>query len=516
MQCVIGRLGSDPGRTRASRFATAVALSATLAACGAQKPPATAPHRPSRAERQLAADLDRVFGAPAMAQGLWGVEIKSLDSGRVLYALNPRKLMMPASNMKIVTLATAARSLGWDFRFTTTLETAAAIENGALTGDLIVRGSGDPTINSRDQRAAKVFDDWALALRGLGITRIDGNIVGDDNAFDDEGLGAGWAWDYLQYGYAAPVGALQYNEDVAALTISAGASPGAPAVAALASGAGLRLVNRAYTGEPASEVTIDYTRRLDAPVLEISGSIPAGAAPITRDVAVVNPTIFFAQALKDGLTARGIAVAGTAVDADDQMNLPAPATRRALVQTQSPPLRDIATTMMKVSENLYAETLLKASAAAKGGLGTTAGGRLVTRDVLAGWGIPDSSYIQVDGSGLSRYDYVTAEMLVGILEHAYREPALHDAFVATLPIAGRDGTMRSRLKNTRGEANATAKTGSIANVRTLSGYVRTRDGETLVFSMLANNFAIPSSTVTWIADLAVETLSNFTSRGGVQ
>jgi D-alanyl-D-alanine carboxypeptidase/D-alanyl-D-alanine-endopeptidase (penicillin-binding protein 4) len=278
----------------------------------------------------------------------------------------------------------------------------------------------------------------------------------------------------------------------------------------------LRVINRAFTGAAKSPVTVDYTRRLDAPVLEINGSVPLDSTPLTRDVAVVNPTIFFAQSLKDGLTARGIEVTGIAADADDQMNLPAPDARRPIMQSPSPALRDIATTMMKVSQNLYAETLLKASAAAHGGLGTTAGGRLVTRTLLDGWGIPASTYIQLDGSGLSRYDYVTAEMLATVLERMYRDPSMHDAFVATLPIAGKDGTMRSRLKATHAEANATAKTGSIANVRTLSGYVRTRDGETLVFSMLANSFAIPASTVTWIADLAVETLSNFTSRAGVQ
>ena len=457
-----------------------------------------------------------MFDAAVMSQGMWGVEVKSLDSGRILYQRNARKLMMPASNMKIVTLATAATTLGWDYRFTTTLETAATVDNGTLAGDLIIRGSGDPTINSRDARAAKLFDDWTLALRGLGITRIDGNIVGDDNAFDDDGLGAGWAWDYLQYGYAAPVGALEYNENVAGLTIAAGPTEGTPAIATLAAGSGLRIINRAFTGAAKSPVTVDYTRRLDAPVLEISGSIPLDSAPLTRDVAVVNPTIFFAQSLKDGLAARGIEVTGVAEDADDQVNLPAPDARRPILQSPSPPLRDIATTMMKVSQNLYAETLLKASAAARGGLGTTEGGRLLTRTLLDGWDIPASTYIQLDGSGLSRYDYVTAEMLTTILEHMYRDPAMHDPFVATLPIAGKDGTMRSRLKTTHAEANATAKTGSIANVRTLSGYVRTRDGETLVFSVLANSFAIPASTVTWIADLGVETLANFTSRGGVQ
>ena len=496
-----------------------MAVSAALGGCGPQKAPTVAPRSSARAERQLAGDLDRVFGAQVMSQAEWGVEVKSLDTERVLYARNARKLMMPASNMKIVTLATAAQTLGWDFRFTTTLETAAPIENGVLAGDLIVRGTGDPTINTRNQRATAVFDDWALALRGLGINRIDGDIVGDDNAFDDEGLGAGWAWDYLQYGYAAPVGALQYDEDVAALTIAAGPTDGAPASVTLAPGSGLRVINRAYTGAAKSAVTVDYVRRLDAPVLEVTGSLPIDGAPQTRTVAVVNPTIFFAQSLKDALETRGIHVTGGAADADERVTMAPPDTRRQLVQTQSPPLREIATTMMKVSQNLYAETLLKAAGAAgaaDGGLGTVAGGSLATRAVLDGWAIPASTYVQVDGSGLSRYDYVTADMLVTILEHEYRDPASHDAFVATLPIAGKDGTLRSRLQKTRAENNALAKTGSIANVRTLSGFVRTRDGETLAFSILANSFAIPASTVTWIADLAVETLANYTARGNVK
>jgi D-alanyl-D-alanine carboxypeptidase/D-alanyl-D-alanine-endopeptidase (penicillin-binding protein 4) len=507
------------------RLAEAAAICAlgAAAACGGHRAPATSPAAvtaPSRAERQLAADMDRVFNAPVMAQGLWGVEVRSLDSGRVLYARNADKLMMPASNMKIVTLATAATTLGWDHRFTTTLETAAPIGNGTLDGDLIVRGGGDPTINARDERAAKLLDEWALALRGMGINRIAGNIVGDDNAFDDEGVGAGWAWDYLQYGYAAPVGALQFNEDVAALTVAPGPVVGSPAVATIEPGAGLRLVNRAYTGAPGSEATIDYVRRLDAPVLEITGSVPLpsgpDSAPVVRGVAVVNPTLFFAASLKEALRARGIAVDGDAADADDLPVMPPPDARRILLQSPSPPLRDIATTMMKVSQNLYAETLLKATAARDGGLGTTAGGRLATRALLQSWGVPESSFVQLDGSGLSRYDYVTADMLVTILSRLYADPAHREPFVATLPIAGRDGTIRSRMKATRAEANATAKTGSIANVRSLSGYVKTRDGETLAFSILANSFTIPSSTVTWIADLAVETLANYTAGAGVQ
>ncbi len=117
-----------------------------------------------------------------------------------------------------------------------------------------------------------------------------------------------------------------------------------------------------------------------------------------------------------------------------------------------------------------------------------------------------------DGSGLSRYNYVTAGTLATVLEHLYKDPRHREPFAATLPIAGKDGTISSRLKGTRAEGNALAKTGSIANVRALSGYVRTRDGEMLAFSILTNDFVIPSSTVNYIADLGVEILSNFTRK----
>jgi D-alanyl-D-alanine carboxypeptidase/D-alanyl-D-alanine-endopeptidase (penicillin-binding protein 4) len=463
------------------------------------------------AVRELRAHLSKVFNAPIMARGVWAVDVRSLDTGERLFELNSGKLMMPASNMKVVTLATAAENLGWDYRFTTTLETSAPIENGALMGDLVIRGTGDPTLNTRQGRGAAVLAEWAGILRAADIQEIRGRIIGDDQAFDDEGLGDGWSWDYLQFGYAAPVGALQFNEDVAALTIAPGPRPGDPAVVSLAPGSGLEVVNRAMTaGEETSEA-IDFRRQLFRPTLEITGAIPAGSIPVTRNVTVVNPTIYFAQSVKDAFVAAGIRVTGEAADLDDIAVHDGPE-RRALGSTSSPPLREIATVLMKVSQNLYAETLVKALGASAGEVGTTAAGRRLMRKTLTAWGIPEDAYVISDGSGLSRSNYVSAEMITAILARMYRDPRHRDEFAATLPIAGKDGTIASRMRRTLAEGNATAKTGSIANVRSLSGYVRTKDGETLVFSIIANDFVIPAATVNWIADLAVEILATFTRR----
>ena len=448
-----------------------------------------------------------------MAHAQWAVDIRSLDRNERLFSLNADKLMMPASNQKILTLAAAAEVLGWDARMTTTLEASGPVEGGILRGDLFVRGGGDPTINTRDNLGTAVFASWANALREAGIKSIDGRIVGDDQAFDDEYLGGGWAWDYLQYGYAAPVGALQYNEDVADLAVAPGSSPGEPAIVRLTAGSGFSLLNSAVTGPPESTETIDYKRHLDTPVLEITGTIPAGAQPVTRAVAVVNPTVFFAQGLKDALITQGFSVAGEAVDLDDIPAEPGVRSeRRIIASTESPPLRTIAAVLMKVSQNLYAESLLKVVGRAQGGLGTFAAGRQAVRSTLTSWGIPDTSYVMADGSGLSRYNYVSAATITAILEHMYKDDKHRDALIATLPIAGKEGTVATRMRRTRAEGNAVAKTGSIANVRSLSGFVRTRDGEVVVFSILANDFVIPAATVNWIADLGVEVLANYTRR----
>jgi D-alanyl-D-alanine carboxypeptidase/D-alanyl-D-alanine-endopeptidase (penicillin-binding protein 4) len=494
-----------------------VLLAGALAAssCAATRPPQSSPLEPSRPVRELRSDLGRVFGAPIMDRGVWGVDVRSLETGERLYSLNAGKLMMPASNMKILTLAASADVLGWDYRFTTTLETTGAVAAGVLHGDLIVRSNGDPSINARDGRAEAVLHEWARELQAAGISSIEGRIIGDDQAFDDEGIGAGWAWDYLQYGYAAPVGALEFNENVATLTIAPGASTGDPVILRLTPGSGLAMLNRAVTGAAGSEQTLDYRRHIDRPTLEVTGSIPALSTEVKRNVAVVNATVFYAQAVKDGLAARGIAVSGDAVDLDDvaaEVQAQDARGRRVLVTTASPPLRDIATVLMKVSQNLYAETLLKALGAARGGLGTTQGGRNVARAALDAWSVPRDAYVMYDGSGLSRYNYVTPEALTGVLAQMYRDERHRDAFAATLPVAGADGTLATRLKRTRAEKNAMAKTGSISNVRALSGFVRSRDGEMLVFSILSNDFVIPAATVNWIADLGVEILSNFTRR----
>src|SRR5262245_18802179 len=153
----------------------------------------------------LQRDLDSIITGPALERAFWGVLVKPVDRDERLYALNADKLMLPASTMKIVTLAAAAEKLGWDYTYTTCLFPSGPIDNGGLHGDLIVAGSGDPSIDDWNGKAAQLFADWAAQLKSAGVTTIDGRIVGDDNAFDDDGLGQGWAWDDIAASFSARV-----------------------------------------------------------------------------------------------------------------------------------------------------------------------------------------------------------------------------------------------------------------------------------------------------------------------
>ena len=232
---------------------TAVAAPPSPAAKPAPAPPAVAPPAPTALAEptpldHLRTELDKVFGAPAFDRMLWGIQVQSLTTGEVLYQVNPTKLVMPASNMKIVTLAAAAERLGWDYTFETKLLAAGPIERGVLKGDLVIVGTGDPTINGRLGSPTAVFEQWAARLREAGVTAIDGRIVADDRAFADEPLGAGWSWDYLVYGYAAPVSALQYNENVAEIVVKPGTEVGRRAVVTVRpDGTGLDVDNHVLT-----------------------------------------------------------------------------------------------------------------------------------------------------------------------------------------------------------------------------------------------------------------------------
>jgi serine-type D-Ala-D-Ala carboxypeptidase/endopeptidase (penicillin-binding protein 4) len=497
--------------TRLAALAIVLALGA---GCAQQPRPATVPKTvpPKRGVKALGADLGSAFGAPAFSNAVWGVVVRSLRTGETLYAQNPRTFLMPASNMKIVTMAAAADRLGWDYTFQTRVVATGTIDGvGVLHGDLVIVGSGDPSLGGRPTSGPAIVDAWADGIRAAGITSVDGRIVGDDNAFDDEGLGAGWAWDYLSAGYAAPTGALDFNENVVQIVFRPGAAVGDAVAAEIRPGAsGLEVSGAARTVAANGELDLSLSRMPGGGVLRVSGTVPLGRSEVTRTVSVDNPTMFVAGSLRRALVAKGVAVSGEAVDVDTLPAAPDLAAARTLVTYQSPTLAEIGKVMLKSSQNLYADTLLKRlGAQPAGAAATTSAGIKAVQEVLGRWGIAQDRYVQVDGSGLSRYNYLTADVLALVLAHVAADARLRGAFADGLPIAGVDGTIASRMKGTSAQGNARAKTGSIANARALSGYVTSADGEPLVFSMIVNNFNVPQSDADAIMDRAVVRLAEF-------
>ena len=494
---------------RNSLGAVVAALVATAACAHASRPsqPAATPLRPAPPIIALRNAIDTVLDNPQLAHGSWGVFVKSLNNDERVYERNADKLMMPASTMKIVTLAAAAEKLGWDYRFVTTITAAGPVEGGSLRGDLVVTGSGDPSLVAADGMADRVFADWAAQLKQRGIRVISGRIIGDDNGFEEETLGFGWMWDDLPTGDSAGSGALQYNESAVRVTVSSGPSAGDSAAISVGVGnSGLAIVNAVTTNARGATTSIEVRRLPGSMNLELRGSIALGAAPSTLSVSVDNPTQFFVNALRTALIANGIDVRGPAVDIDEAGDV-SPARGTPLVSYQSAPLSTLAIRLMKVSQNQYAETLLKAVGGGPGALPATTAGWRAAQAIVEGWGVRPGALIQRDGSGLTRYDFVTPESLVTILTHVDRDPRLKDPFEASLPIAGRDGTLTNRMKGTAAEGNARAKTGSMTAVRGTAGYVTSADGERFVFAILVNSYDSPAAAITAAEDAIIVRLA---------
>lgn len=498
--------------------AAALGLAAALGCAGGIRP-STGP-RPVRA---LQAELDSIFADPVFHNAQWGVLIQSTETGQILYRRNADKLLMPASNQKLITAAVTLARLGPEHRFQTAIAAAGpaapgaapqVTSDGTLNGDLVVIGAGDPSISGRfsDGDPSAVFRAWADSLKARGITRISGDIVGDDDLFDDVPLGPGWSWDDLPYAFAAEIGALLYNEGAVALRFAPADSVGGIAGLELNPPTGyLTVRNEVVTVADSTDLELNVDRRPFTNDVRATGRIWIGADSVVHSVAVHDPTLFFVTALRETLEAEGIQVDGRALDADSLPDYVRPDSTRRLFVHSSPPLAEIVRPFLKESQNQIGEMLLRDVGAAATDTGSVETGRRVVRSTLDGWGIPRPYYIYRDGSGVSRYNYVAPEALVRLLRvMAHRDE--FQPFYDALPIAGVDGTLEHRMRGTRAEGNARAKTGYVSNARTLSGYVTTADGERLAFSLMANNFQVPAAAVEYLQDLTVERLANFSRR----
>jgi D-alanyl-D-alanine carboxypeptidase/D-alanyl-D-alanine-endopeptidase (penicillin-binding protein 4) len=442
--------------------------------------PPTAPARSP--VQQLQADLTAITNRPGVQRGTWGVVVASLDRGDRLFELHPRALLVPASTAKLLSVAAAVDAVGWDYRYETTLQADGPIANGVLRGDLLIRGSGDPSIGGR---GGDDVTSWIEALRGLGIQRIDGRIIGDDDAIDEPRAGFAWAWDDLGYSTGAIFGALNYGENRMAVRITPGAAAGEPTTVSVEPWAIDRpMTDRAITGAAGSSPLLWPEQRPGELALTLAGSIPVGARPATLLVSAGNPTLWFASVLRHRLIDAGIPVSGQAVDVDD-VTIDR-TTFRTIFTYRSHPLADIVQPLFKDSINLYAEAMLRLNTMPNV-FPTNDAALDALRQRLARWHVPADGEQLVDGSGLSRRDVVAPDTLVAILTRMY-DATGESPWMTALPVAGVDGSLANRMKATSAEGNVRAKTGTMSNIRSLAGYVTTRDGEHLAFAIMVNDF----------------------------
>lgn len=512
------RGGNGPGQYAFRVLAPALALaslalltaspaSVLTARQAAPVPPRPRPAPPSDTTalpplEQLQQDILAITRTPGLERGIWGIVVQSIDRPERLFELNARTLLVPASVAKILPVATAVDTVGWSFRFETALKTNGTITDGTLNGDLFIVGAGDPAIGGR---GGDDLSAWITALAALQVRQINGRVIGDDDAMEEPRPGLAWAWDDL--GTSGTLyGALNLEENKMLVTVTPGAQPGAPVQITVDPAALARpLVNRAFTAERGGGLGLWTEQRPGELDLSIAGSIAQNAAPARMMVSVGNPTLWFARTLRHRLLEANIGVSGEAFDVDD-VGSPDRSSLETLYVYRSKPLAEIVKPLMKESINLYGEALMRLNAPPA--TPTNDGAIKGISQKLTAWGIPVEGQQIIDGSGLSRRNVMAADTLVQVLQK------MHDGdpsspWMTAFPIAGVDGTLASRMRGTPAAGNVRAKTGSMSNIRSLAGYVTTRDRERLAFAILVNNFEGTGTTAVQAIDAIAVRLASF-------
>ncbi|MGE5403060.1 MAG: D-alanyl-D-alanine carboxypeptidase/D-alanyl-D-alanine-endopeptidase [Ignavibacteriales bacterium] len=481
----------------------------SLTGCSSSKVAGDSEKRITTVE-ELREKIDERFSDPNFAHAHWGVMIQSLKTGEVWYERNSERMFMPASNNKILSASSALTKLGPDFTFETDLCYSGNITDSVLDGSLVVFGNGDPTLYSHFQKDPRdLFRSWANVLKSRGIKRITGNVIGDDNAFDDNTLGDGWSLDGLDAWYSAEVGPLQLNENYVDLKIIPPALKTGAVVIEPNLPSSYYTITNNVTVSDSGRSYISASRAYGCNNIVIKGNVVAGSRPIIESPTITNPTLFYVTVLREVLQQEGIQVDGKPMDCDDIQGWKHTASEfNRLDAHYSPLMKDVIKEMMKRSQNMYAEIMPRILSWKFNGQGSFRQGKKIVEGVLEQFGIAPGTYVYADGSGLSRYNYVSPAELVSILKGMRKSP-YWNAWYDAQPVAGVDGTLKGRMKGTRAEGNVHAKTGTISNVRGLSGYVTTADGEEVVFSFLVNGHLRSSQETEDITDSVLRIIAEF-------
>ena len=445
-----------------------------------------------KAAAKFAARADALLGPAPASKGEWGL----LESGETLYEQNADKYFVPASNMKLFSTALALAKLGPDFRFHTTLETRGTIsDEGVLSGDVVLVGRGDPNLSNRrfpyqlkeefDGPPEKVLAALADAVVAKGVKEISGDVIGDDSYFPRERYPNGWEIDDMVWEYGAAISSIVVDDNTVTLTLTPGELAGSPVHAVVSPATpDFAVENDVVTS--AAEVKSDLTlkREPGANLVVVKGTLPAKSTPRKLILAIEEPAQHAAVMLKRLLEERGVKIGGGAKAQHDRTDIPGEPT--VLAEHVSASLGESVKLVNKISQNLHTEMLLRTVARQNGIWNTPDDLMKIPADFYTSAGIAMGDVIQTDASGLSRHDLITPRAAVALLGFAQRQ-AWFVPYYESLPVAGVDGTLEDRMKNTPAAGRIHAKTGSVEHVRTLSGFAETLGGRRLIFSFLSNN-----------------------------
>ncbi|MEA2175813.1 MAG: hypothetical protein QOD00_3405 [Blastocatellia bacterium] len=459
----------------------------------------------SSTDAELAHEIDRAIDESEFAKARWGLFVTSMRDGRVLYSRNGDRTFTPASNMKIYTTAVALDLLGADYRWRTSVYANAEPDaRGTLSGDLILYGRGAPDLASHVKgNGAAPLVQLADDLYKRGVRRVRGDVVGDESYFQGEPLGDGWLWNDVQWYFGAEVSALSVNDNEVVVKITPAAKGDAqPDVKFDPQTDYLHITNDTNTVERGKPLTVGLTRGLSDNEVRVWGDFPAGGQGFNARLSVHRPALWAAGLFRDALKARGITVDGEARSRDSRSHHDdksfAIGNAHELATFTSKTLGQVVRATNKESINLNAELILRTLGKERGAMapdqnpkrnltrGDDEAGLAVVRLWLNRAGIETDTLSLHDGSGLSRLDLVTPESSARLLTAIARTPAAN-VFRDSLPVAGRDGTLASRMRAVNVAGRVAAKTGTLSYINSLSGYTTTLDDEPLAFSIMCND-----------------------------
>ncbi len=456
-------------------------------------PPLQAQTIDSLALDRLSDAVVELQNAELMRNGVFAFCLKSTQSGRTILGINQEQSVPSASTLKLVSTATTLSVLGGDYTYPTYLEYDGQIVRDTLRGDLYLRGTGDPSLGSDNDRfegvpnGDQLLNRWTVAIRRAGIRYVQGQVVGDPTIFDDKNLADTWVWGDLGNYYGAGVQGLNFRENLYHISFKAGRNVGDPAeVVKLEPDLSyLKIENRVTTGEAGSgDQVYIYASPLGEQIL-LTGTVPRGATSFTVKGAMPRPAYSAAFELTRALRAAGVGIAGAGDVLPKSSAVAAP--RTVIDQYSSPTLRNLVQQTNFWSINLYADAFLKIVGVKLNSKPDFDDAVEAEADYWRKKGADMRGFFVKDGSGLSPTGSLTAQNLTDVLNAATVDKNFKD-FYESIAILGETGTVRNIGKRTKAAGNVRAKSGSIGGTRAYAGYVTTKAGERLSFTMIAHKY----------------------------